>query len=146
MTQAGELLITKPGKGSGVDHNTTNCIALSREKLGRGVGDQICPPFDGSAKGWGRHRIIDDQGHTCFLSHLGNGFEINHHAPRIGKALDKNSACVFRYRLSERIWIGGFDKDRLPIEFLKALAHQIDTAPVEFVRYDYLLPRRHQGK
>ncbi len=110
------------------------------------MGDEICPPFDRPAKGWGRHRIVYDQGHTRFLSHLGNGFEVNHHTTRIGKALDKNGASVFRYRLSECIWISGLDKDRLPIEFLKALAHQIDATPIELVRDDHFHAGRHQGK
>ena len=105
----GEVTIL-PVKGSGIDHDPANPIALSTKPLGKGMDHDTGPMLDRTGEVGGGKGTVHNQGNAMVGCDLGNGFQIGHIEARVAHRFAKEGLGLRSDRRSKILGVVGVDK------------------------------------
>ena len=109
--------------------------------------DDVRAELDGLAQVTAHtERIVHDQRHASFMTHLRNRRDIRHIELWIANRLNIHRARIFINRLLDLLRIVPFNKLACNVEFLKVHAELIERAAVEIHRRDEIVSRLADGR
>ena len=86
------------------------------------MDDDVGAVLDRAAQVRRRQRVVDDQRQAGLVGDRGHARDVDHHAARIGEALDEDRLATRRQRLAEIIRVGRVDEMAGPAELLERQA------------------------
>ena len=98
----------------GYSPDPTNRIAMTAEKLGERMHDNVGAVIDRLAQIGRRQRVIDDQRNAGVMSDGGDGFDIDDDATGIGEVLDEDRLALGCQRAAEILRLRGIDEAHSP--------------------------------
>ena len=124
--EPGELvLVSIPVKVAAVHDCTANLCCMSVHVLGGGVGDDVGSPLEWAAVDGCGECIVDNQGYTVPVSHVGKALDVEYLASGVG------DCCLYLLVIPL-----GVDEGALDAEFLERNTEQVERASVYVVGRD----------
>ena len=120
-----------------IDHSTAHLCSVSVHVFGGGVGHDVAAPFEGTAVDGSGKGVIDDEGHTMLVSHLGKSLDVEHVTARVGDGLAEEALRVRLEGCLDALVVPiGINEGALDAEFLERHAEEVECAAVDGVGGD----------
>ena len=130
LGHAGKFAVV-PGESAGLHHHAGEGRAVSSEVLGGRVHHDVGAPLQGVAQVRGGDGVVDDEGQSVRMRHLGHRRNVQQDQAGVAQAFREHGPCVGLDGGSKRIRVMGIDKGGLDAKAAQVHRQHGDTAAIE---------------